>query len=711
MNYLLAAMAGVFLYAGIMHALGSRELVQRLFSVLCCVAAAYVISNLLANLAPSPESLVTAIRWRTAFAILFQVVFILFVRAQAPAIPSFLCAAFVAAYAVPFVANGLAPDGISFPILPVLGPVPERTYADPAPLWLEFIWLLHLAVYLTALNACRIDYRRGRRREAIELAIAFTALPLIVLLLILDSHGLESRAFVYEWHLAEFAFLILLLMTSFSLRRQLEAVKTQLRALVDNVPAYVFMKDRAGRYVFVNRYWLDQFQRRSEDSLGKTDLEIFQPEVASVYRSNDQRVFAEGKLLEFEEASSPRSDEARIYSSLKFPIPGFDGATRVLGGISTDVTDIVRLQRALKTSELRLRSTMEAARISSWELHYASRSLRWSGNAHLVHGLPAAGLPSTLDAALDIIYPEDRALVTQRIDQARNDAGSDYFAEYRVIRPDGDIRWVEARGRAERGQDGDSGYMLGTVMDITQRKHAEESLRVAREAELRTREEFAQHLLTAQEQERKRLANDLHDGLGQSLSLIKNRAAMALEGEKSAVALAHLNSIVDLAVTSIGELRGLVQSLRPVHIEQLGLTQSLRGLLDQTAQSTSIRLEYELEDVDDLFPGESSTHLYRIVQEGLSNMLKHSQATSGRISVERDIRCVRLSMSDDGQGFDAQGIPLNGLGLTSIVERTHMLDGVFSLTSEPGHGTQIVIEFPLREIADAVTDNLQAQPS
>ncbi len=102
-------MAGVFTYAGVVHALGARELAQRLFSLLCFAATAYVISNLLANLADHPEAVVAIVRWRTAFAMVFYVVLILFVRAQTHAVHSAVCLAFTAAYAVAFIANGLLP--------------------------------------------------------------------------------------------------------------------------------------------------------------------------------------------------------------------------------------------------------------------------------------------------------------------------------------------------------------------------------------------------------------------------------------------------------------------------------------------------------------------------------------------------------------------------------------------------------------------------
>jgi PAS domain S-box-containing protein len=825
LNYILAAMTGAFLYAGCLHFLSERELANRLFGVLCWLAAGYCIANLVALEASTSAEVIAAVRWRSASLVLLYVSLLWFMKALTKAVPAPLAVAATLAYGVLLAANALLPAGIGFAgsAFPA-GEVNANAAAvrGTAAPWIPLLWIVHMTVLGTCLNACRKGFRSDQRREALLIAIMLAAVMLSLATSLFDTRLFDPDSVVSTRRLNEAARLGLVVAISFVLRRRITTYNSQLSALIDHVPAFVFMKDRAGRYVFVNRYWLDQFQRSAATSLGKTDLDIFPTEVADTYRSNDQRVFAEGKLLEFEEASSPLGDTARIYSSLKFPIQDAGGSPRLLGGISTDVTDIVRLQRALSASESRLHSAMEAAHIASWELDYVTHAMLWSDNAHLIYGQPAGDFLPTMEAALSAIIPEDRAQVMQLVEQALADAGSGYLAEYRIVRQDGEIRWIEARGRFTRNSDGSFHRMLGTVIDIsdrkraelaehesqqrfrnlaaatfegiaitenaviidvndqlldmfgytrdealgkpltvavapesldnvtymirsganepyeatvlrsdgsrfqievrarsftlgnrsvrisafrdiTLRKQAEESLRIAQETELRIREEFARHLLTAQEQERKRLANDLHDGLGQSLALIRNRASMALSIEESRAAASHLTSIMDLAGTSIAELRNLLQLLRPLHIEQLGLTQSLQGLLEQTAASTTIRLGFTLDDVDDLFPAEGATHVYRIAQEALSNMLKHSRATAGQVSLERDIHCVRLVITDDGAGFDARQAAFKGLGLTSILERTHMLGGELDLQSEPGTGTRIRIEFPLGSAAMAAS--------
>jgi signal transduction histidine kinase len=143
-------------------------------------------------------------------------------------------------------------------------------------------------------------------------------------------------------------------------------------------------------------------------------------------------------------------------------------------------------------------------------------------------------------------------------------------------------------------------------------------------------------------------------------------------------------------------VRNLVRNLRPLQIEQLGLTDSLGELLERVAQSTSLKLESHLENVDDVIKGHAATHVYRIVQEALNNVIKHSGADRARFTLERDIKCVRLHLSDFGVGFDTTRIRRNGgLGLTSIAERSQMLGGSLKLQSTPGTGTDLVIELPI----------------
>ena len=235
-------------------------------------------------------------------------------------------------------------------------------------------------------------------------------------------------------------------------------------------------------------------------------------------------------------------------------------------------------------------------------------------------------------------------------------------------------------------------------------QRTEASLREAQGRELQAREDFSLRLLTTQELERRRIAGELHDSVGQDLSLIANRAQLALdEAGVPDGAASHLRSIIGSSRNAIAEVRALVRQLRPLHIEQLGFTTSLDALLDQVMEGGSLAIDRQLDNIDDVVSGERATHLYRIVQEALNNVMRHAGARRVSVQLQRDLHCLRLSVQDDGQGFDweaAQSRP-PGLGLTSMLERSKILGGSLQIESAPGRGTSIIIEVPVPEEAAA----------
>jgi PAS domain S-box-containing protein len=245
--------------------------------------------------------------------------------------------------------------------------------------------------------------------------------------------------------------------------------------------------------------------------------------------------------------------------------------------------------------------------------------------------------------------------------------------------------------------------VVTTLHDITAQRQVEATLREAQAEEIRVREEFARRLITAQENERHRLAAELHDSLGQNLSVIKNRTHLAGQVAALPADLAgHLEAIDRVVTTAIAETRSLAHNLHPPHIEQVGLTESLQGLIVEVSQASPVRFERRLENVDDLFKGAAATHFFRIVQEALNNLVKHSQATEAIVTLERDVHLVRLRIADDGVGFDgAAADQQRGLGLTSMRERVRMLGGTFQLESQPGLGTRLIVEVPISDNASA----------
>jgi PAS domain S-box-containing protein len=374
--------------------------------------------------------------------------------------------------------------------------------------------------------------------------------------------------------------------------------------------------------------------------------------------------------------------------------------------ISTDITQQKQAEEALQRSEERLRRGLDAARTGTWEWDIPTGEVTWNAGVPALFGLRPGEFGGTIDAFFNLVDAQDRERARREINDSLEDPKRDYCSEIRVRWPDGSVHWLEGRGEVLRDSTRKPKTMLGTVVDITDRKctelalrGSEQSLREAQERELHSRQEFTRQLLEAQEQERQRLAAELHDSLGQTLSMIKNHTFLAQErpGLPAAV-LEHLNTISRFADETIAEVRDLVRNLRPIQIEQLGLTDSIRELVDRIQQSSSLRLERRIENVDDVVHGESATHLYRIVQEALNNLIKHSAASRADFCLERDINCVRLRLSDDGAGFDVRQSSLHGgFGLRNIAERAQMLGGSLKIQSTPGTGTRLVVEVPIRD--------------
>jgi PAS domain S-box-containing protein len=230
---------------------------------------------------------------------------------------------------------------------------------------------------------------------------------------------------------------------------------------------------------------------------------------------------------------------------------------------------------------------------------------------------------------------------------------------------------------------------------LKHRAETEHQESVAREQKARIQYTF--QLIASQESERKRIAAELHDSLGQNLLLIKNLAAMSLRDQEPAQTYERVASINHLATQCIAEARQISRDLHPHQIEHLGLKRALEMLLENTSQASDIKFTWHFDDLGENFTHDAATNLYRIVQESLNNILKHSHAKTVKVQLERDIHEIKLFITDDGCGFEAENSAQNkkGMGLKNIAERAHMLGGELNLDSAPATGTRIVVTIPL----------------
>ncbi|HXJ58391.1 MAG TPA: two-component regulator propeller domain-containing protein [Verrucomicrobiae bacterium] len=216
----------------------------------------------------------------------------------------------------------------------------------------------------------------------------------------------------------------------------------------------------------------------------------------------------------------------------------------------------------------------------------------------------------------------------------------------------------------------------------------------------RAQEAFSRQLIESQEQERKRIAGELHDSLGQNLLVIKNRAALALTQRDDPQKMAEqVGEVSAMTSAAIREVRDIAQNLRPFQIDELGLTKSIAAVARKLGDASGIEFRTDLDDIDGALPPEFEINFYRIVQECLNNVAKHSQAKTASIVLRREQRTLRLTVQDDGRGFAARReghSEARGFGLKNITERARTMGGEVRIKSSPGEGTRVEVTIGLR---------------
>ncbi len=247
---------------------------------------------------------------------------------------------------------------------------------------------------------------------------------------------------------------------------------------------------------------------------------------------------------------------------------------------------------------------------------------------------------------------------------------------------DAETKYVEARVIALRPQ-----QARVIMRDITAHHHAVHQLR-----------DLSRRLLNAQEDERRRLSNDLHDEIGQELTAIHlavSRAQAGATGE-SYTALQTAETLLQ-ALTQ--QVRRLAQDLHPTPLDELGLAAAVRGLLGRFAQQTALHVEWRLPEGPQRFAPEVELAAYRIVQEALTNVARHAQAEHVTVAVDQQDHRVLIQIADDGRGFDVEATLREGTyGLHSMRERASLLGGSLRLESAPGQGTRLSAEIPIEPV-------------
>lgn len=377
----------------------------------------------------------------------------------------------------------------------------------------------------------------------------------------------------------------------------------------------------------------------------------------------------------------------------------------------------------------RLAHALKDARLGLWEWNLRTQEIAYSDEALDILGLARDELSPQAQACRGLVHPEDADLLWEAEAAARQ--GLPFEAEYRICRPDGSQRWVLNQARPACDAQGNPVSMLGTLQDITGRKETEHGLRGVQDAlELRVRErtealectnariaaeveerraaesqvrELLAQLVSVEEAERKRVARELHDTVGQHLTAISLTLKSIQDDPQLPDAprerlLQLQRHIHELDI----DIDRLAHQLRPAALDDLGLDDALRQQLRRWSDKAGIPVDIHTAGLQARrFAPALETTVYRVVQEALTNVLRHASATRVSVVVECRHGELRTIIEDDGCGFaagtaSAEGSDHRGLGLRGMRERALAAGGRFEVESEPSRGSALYLVLPVR---------------
>jgi PAS domain S-box-containing protein len=373
----------------------------------------------------------------------------------------------------------------------------------------------------------------------------------------------------------------------------------RLRAIVDNTPAIIYLKSLDGRFLLVNRHFERLCHMHREEMLGKTDHELFPREFADTYRANDRKVLETGTYLEAEEHAFQDGD-LHTYLSIKFLLRDSAGVPYALGGISTDITERKRAEERLRESERLLAEAEQVARFGSWQWDVETGEERWSAETYRLLGYPP-GESITNETFLSRVHPDDRARVVASIEESVRE-GTPIQVEYRIVLPDGEVRWMSSQSETRTGESGHGRRLVGMIKDITRRKRAEEALEAARQSLLQAeveKKQFTREVLRAVTQGKLHLVepSEIPDG---------GRVVAEFSFAEP---------------SSYGELRKRIREIEA----QVGMSR------------------------------DHGEELVLAVGEAVTNSIKH--ATAGRATVAIDTDRLVARISDSGPGIRPENLP------------------------------------------------------
>jgi PAS domain S-box-containing protein len=437
---------------------------------------------------------------------------------------------------------------------------------------------------------------------------------------------------------------------------------------------------------YFNERWLKFTGRSLEEERGNGWEQGVHPD--DLHRCLNDYTQAFERREEFKMEFRLRRHDGEYQWIFEKGVPRFDADHSFAGyvGSCVEATGLNRMEEALRQKEMDLLESQRLAGVGNWQWRAENDTVTWSEELYRIAGRDPGLPPPTYKEHFSLFTAESWERLSRGLEGPLH-AGTPKELDLEIIRPDGTTRWVRVRGEAQRDDTGRIARLRGTAQDITDRKQTEKEL-----------SGVSGRLLEAQEQERSRIARDLHDDISQRLALLVNDMGGLEKDLQGSATEVHrrIHEIGKRASEICSDIQDISHQLHSSKLQYLGIAAAAKIFCKEFSEHEKLEIDFHSVDIPSAVPDSISLCLFRVLQEALHNAAKHSGASHLEVYLRGLSSEIQLTIRDRGVGFDPDEVKKrNGLGLISIRERVGLVGGTFSIFSKPHSGTEITVRVPI----------------